>query len=442
MSFIVSQPPPQSPDFQESEYGKSQRNALYELWFRTNKNFESISSNFFDNIVIVKSPNDLSGVLDSTKEYFIDGIIDMGSQTIQVPESGLNLKGYNFDNSGIISNEDNYTMFSNPDGGVAGYLRGENIFFNASGVGSKVFDLNNNQTGNSVEFTNCNFGQFGYDATTSLGVLTDYRLFRLDGCAVILTADGVILSGTMSGGVTITDTIALLLPSTHTLLKEGVSLVIDGSVNSNMNFNSVNSATEFCDFLPSVFTNDSSFNLSTFRTTASDPIPNISNSNVKVNFKNVRGLSNTYIGGEWVLTTEATTTISTTGVFVKLEGTTTYSDMQHWSNETDNAFIYDSSEEIDIKILATLGLSGGNNDQVQVQIRLWDNSSSTYVIQATSSAQTLSGGLLGRRAENIVVQATTTVNENDRIEIWVANISDTTNLSGIINSKCVISERA
>ena len=64
--------------------------------------------------VRVSQASDLAGDLDSTKQYFIDGVVDMGSQQITVPVGGLNLSGYNFDVSRLISSAAGYTMFISP----------------------------------------------------------------------------------------------------------------------------------------------------------------------------------------------------------------------------------------------------------------------------------------------------------------------------------------
>ena len=53
----------------------------------------------------------LGGVIDSTKEYFIDGEVNMGTTQVTVPTTGISLKGYNFEVSKLFSTEDNYTMF-------------------------------------------------------------------------------------------------------------------------------------------------------------------------------------------------------------------------------------------------------------------------------------------------------------------------------------------
>ena len=46
--------------------------------------------------IYVRSSADF-GTIDSTKEYFIDGIVDMTGVSIEVPAGGINLSGYNFD---------------------------------------------------------------------------------------------------------------------------------------------------------------------------------------------------------------------------------------------------------------------------------------------------------------------------------------------------------
>ena len=94
-----------------------------------------------ENRIIVTQANKdttLGGTIDSTKEYFLDGIIDMGTTEITVPSGGVNIKGYDFDISGLTSSENNYTMFS---GGSAGDILWFDFLIDVSGVGSKVLDI-------------------------------------------------------------------------------------------------------------------------------------------------------------------------------------------------------------------------------------------------------------------------------------------------------------
>ena len=76
-------------------------------YLRSNTGFNSASGGSgavtFSNIVYVNQSNvatTLGGVIDSTKNYFIDGIIDLGTTQITVPPTGITISGYSFDLSG------------------------------------------------------------------------------------------------------------------------------------------------------------------------------------------------------------------------------------------------------------------------------------------------------------------------------------------------------
>ena len=90
--------------------------------------------------ILVQEAADLSGTLDSTVEYMIDGIIDMGTQSIEVPQGGLNLAGFNFDVSKLISSENNYTMFTSPASG-SGNVLGKDYAIEVTGTNSQVYDI-------------------------------------------------------------------------------------------------------------------------------------------------------------------------------------------------------------------------------------------------------------------------------------------------------------
>ena len=122
-----------------------------------------------ENRIIVTQASDLSGMLDSTKQYFIDGVIDMGSQSIEVPQGGLTLSGYSFDLSKLTSSEAAYTMFTSPVGG-SGNLLGMDYAIEATGVGSQVYDLVSDTGFNAFEFTRIN-----YNNCSSLGSIDNYR---------------------------------------------------------------------------------------------------------------------------------------------------------------------------------------------------------------------------------------------------------------------------
>ena len=57
---------------------------------------------FPSSTVFVRNASQLSGTLDSTKVYLIDGVVDMGALQIIVPQSGLSIHGLGFNISYAI----------------------------------------------------------------------------------------------------------------------------------------------------------------------------------------------------------------------------------------------------------------------------------------------------------------------------------------------------
>ena len=90
---------------------------LRDAMIKANGNFTELYSEIpveLDNRIIVNQTNKdatIGGIIDSSKQYFLDGIIDMGTTQITVPPTGMTIIGLSFDISGLTSSEDNYTMF-------------------------------------------------------------------------------------------------------------------------------------------------------------------------------------------------------------------------------------------------------------------------------------------------------------------------------------------
>ena len=72
-------------------------------------------SSGLDNRVIVTQASDFGGI-DSTKEYFLDGIIDFTGTgvSIEIPSGGIYITGYNFDTSGLKCTDAAFTLFTSP----------------------------------------------------------------------------------------------------------------------------------------------------------------------------------------------------------------------------------------------------------------------------------------------------------------------------------------
>jgi len=120
------------------------------------------------NRIVVTEAADLAGALDSTKEYFIDGVINMGSQSIEVPSGGLSITGYGFDISKLTSNAAGYKMFTSPTGG-SGNVLGRDYAIEVTGTGSQVYNLTS-----ATGFDAFEFARINYNNCSSLGEISGY----------------------------------------------------------------------------------------------------------------------------------------------------------------------------------------------------------------------------------------------------------------------------
>lgn len=372
----------------------------------------------FKTLVAVTNKFQLSGVnLRSDVVYVIDGFIDMESGQIVVPQGGLTIHGLDNIPSRLFSSVNNYTMFID-DGVFAGSLVIRGLSVRVTGTGSQVFDLDNDENGGIITISDTNFTD-----CTSIGELTSYTQLLLSEFAAVACLDGFTFSGTWRGGIAVFTTIIdpSGTPFTGTFLKAGTALVINGSVVSNMNAVLIADAGEICDFSPSNITNDVGFLMAGVRTNPNSvSFPNMPPSSVKARFANCSGTQNTYVGGQWKVTSTAVTALGSesAGTFLKMAGTTTYADLQWFSGAASNAITYIGSQSISVKAEFDMGLTGTNNDVVKFRIRHWDNSASSYIDIFTSGGDTMNAG---NRVEGGSGHGFADMDTSDRIEIWLSS---------------------
>lgn len=385
--------------------------------------------------VVVKTAAQLSGTLRSDVSYLIDGIIDMGSSQITVPQGGLTMHGLDLNISGLTTSETSHTLFID-DGVFAGNLFLREMFVTVSGSGSQVFDLDNDGNGGAVECT-----EFNFVSCKSLGTLDAYRQGLWDGFALIACVDGLTMEGTWVGGFAILTSIVVSAGTafTGTILKKGSALVVNGSIRSDMNALQLDSAGAICDFAPANITNDTEFLMTGVRVNSSSTsFPNMPASSVKARFIACTGTENTHIGGQWTISATATTTIASSNTPVKLAGTTTYIDLQHFTGTANNAITYIGTDTADIVISGVVPLTGTNNNVVNAIIRQWDNSASSYIDISQSGGVTMNAG---NRAEGVSLEGIAKLDTSDRIEVWVENQSSSANITADLGGLIHISER-
>ena len=397
--------------------------------------------------IVVKQASDLSGTLLSTKVYVIDGVIDMGTQTITVPIGGLEIKGHGVNTSKLLSTENSYTMFVDASNDAGNIFISE-VTIEVSGTSSLVFDLDNSGAGGAAEINSTNF-----EDCTSLGTLDAYRQFLLMNSFWLGCNDGLTFAGAWAGGAFI-DTLLIRdfdpLGGGNTVFTGSTSpaLTFASRFYCNANINVPTGATVF-DFAASMFTNDGDFELITGEYTGAGTVvavksPVIDNTSTKSRFRDNNGLDNTYIGGRWYIDTgnAVVTTISIVDTFVKAAGTTTEEDLQWTSSAGDNDLTFDSTQDVKVQIIGSINVtaaSGGSDKNITLTIRHWDNSAGGYV-DLPNKARGVSTS--AATYHNVAVIGYATVSENDRIELWIENNTDTVNLTVEEGSLFSVSERA
>ena len=394
------------------------------------------------NRVIVTQASDLAGALDSSKEYFIDGIIDMGSQSVEVPQGGLNLTGYNFDVSKLTSTAAAYTMFTSPVGG-SGNILGKDYAIEVTGAGSQVYNVTSDTGNEAFEFARINFNN-----CSSLGTITNYRQGLEVGTGRFGGKPELTLAGVWAGGYFIdTSIVRSLADGAYTLFKAGAGFAMASRFRSNQNVD-LPALASFLDFSASNFANPSTLQLVgciITRDGASDPedsnlTPNITAAALSSAWSGNQGLPNTFVGGNADISTEVTTAISTINTFVDLAGTVTVSDLEHFDSPANGQLRHLGGSPKEFKVSGQFVLESSANNVVELKVVIFRAASTSFEDGRTVSRviDSLSGG---RDVGYFVVFDNITLNANDYVKFQVANTSGTSDITAELDSFFIVEAR-
>jgi hypothetical protein len=393
------------------------------------------------NEVIVRKAEDF-GLIDSTKQYFIDGIIDMGATSVEIPDGGIYITGYNFNTSGLISTENNYTMFTSPVGGSGDVLFSD-FHIDVSGISSKVYDLVSDNGFQAIEVDKVN-----YNNCTSLGEIDNYRQGLETGTGRFGGTPNLVLSGTWLGGYFIeTSIVRSLIDGSYALYEEGVSFIMNSRFRSNQNID-LNTTVAFFDFTPSNFVNPNTVQLQNCIVTRNGVsnsgdltiIPNMLSSDVESRWKGNSGLPNTFAGASSNITTEVATVVSAPLTFYDLAGTYTVDSLSHFDSPANGQLRHIGDDPKEYRVFVNGILDAGNGDEIDLKIVLWDDSASGFVDQkiVRRVVNNLQGG---RDVAFFSFSSTVVLDQNDYIKLEVSNVSDTTNVTWELGSELIVEER-
>ena len=400
-----------------------------------------------DNRIIVNQINvatTLGGVIDSTKEYFLDGIIDMGTTQITVPTTGISIRGYSFDLSGLTSSEDNYTMFISESIVIgSGNLLGADYLVSVTGTNSKVYELYDATGFNAFEFLRVN-----YNDCTSLGDIYDYRQGLEDGTGRFGGSPSLTLHGLWVGGFRITTSIVRSMSDTTTepLFKAGTLFQMNSRFLTDINCD-LGDLQPFCDFAPANFPNESTIQFKGVLMTRGGIVnsndtnitPNLLPSGVCCDWDNNIGIKNTFVGGALNNTVEVITTINAIGVAVDLNGTFASSDLQHFDSPANGRLRHIGINPNEFLVSWDLVVEGTANGNYALNLIKID-SFATVTVEKTQ-IRTINNLQGGRDVGIWTGTVPITLNQNDLVFWQIANLIDTDDCTLEIDSSWTILER-
>ena len=405
------------------------------------------ASNILENVVIVKQSNFASvfgSAIDSTKNYFIDGIIDISGLGVnpEIPAGGIFFSGYNFNQSGIKCTDDNFTLFTSPAGG-SGDVLFDNFFVEISGANSKVYDIKGDTGNEAIEIEKINFNN-----CTSRGVIDNYRQGLEGGTGMFGGTPELTLTGAWVGGYFIdTSIVRGLTDGAYSLFKAGAGFLMSSRFRSNQNID-LPASVSFLDFSPANFVNPSTLQLEgciITRNGVSDAsdinlTPNISASDLASDWSQNNGLSNTFVGGELNITSEVTTTITSAGVFVDLAGVYAVDDLQHFDEPANGQLRHLGTSPREFSVGGQLVIDSSSNNEVDIKIVIFRAATVTFE-DGKTIRRVINNLQGGRDVAYFVLDDNIILNKDDYIKLQTANVTATNNITAEIDSYVKVSAR-
>tara|TARA_R110000772_G_scaffold247886_1_gene361826 strand:- start:335 stop:1813 length:1479 start_codon:yes stop_codon:yes gene_type:complete len=411
-------------------------------------NFSSVDSSLtLNNRVVVNQQNKdytIGGIINSSKEYFVDGIIDMGTTQITIPVTGITIKGYSFNGSALTSGENNYTMFVSETALIgSGDVLAADLYLTTSGTGSKVFDLYDSNGLHAFEFERVNFMN-----CSSLGDIHGYRQGLEIGTGRFGGSPSLTLHGNWIGGYRITTSIARSLESSMTepLFKAGTSFQMNNRFLTDINCD-LPTLASFCDFSASDFPNPSTVQIrgsiisrnGAYNSSDSNIFPNLSFSSLSSSFYNNTGINNTHEGAIITSTSEVETVITSIGVKVPVDGVFATSSLQHYDSPSSGELRHIGESPHEYLVTWDIVLVGLANNDYSVHImRSINGGAFSEVKKQTRVINNFSGN---RDVAHFTGTTAINLGLNDSIRIYVSNISSTANCTLETDSEWIIVKR-
>jgi len=408
---------------------------------QTTEELQVILDNDPNTIITVKQASDF-GTIDSTKIYVIDGIIDMGATSIEVPSGGISIQGFTFDVSQLVSSSSSYTMFTSPVGGSGNVLL-SNVALETSGTSSEVFDLVSDTGFNAIEMNIVNFND-----CTSLGTIDNYRQGLESGTGRFGGTPELTLKGDWAGGWFIDTSIVRSLDDwSGNLYTAGAGFAMSSRFRSNQNIDLPSSAS-FFDFSSSNFANPSTLQIQgclmtrdgVFDAADTNLTPNIEAGNLSCDWSGNNGIGNTFVGGATHVTSEVATAVSVQSTFYDLAGGFGTTGLQHFDSPSAGQLRHLGETPIEYRIMGQLVIECVQSSEVDVKVVVWRDAASSFV-DGKTTRRVIDRQSGGRDIAYFTVIDNILLNQNDYVKLQVANATGTGNITAELDSFYTVETR-
>jgi len=290
----------------------------------------------------------------------------------------------------------------------------------------------------AVEVININFQD-----CESLGYLDGFRQGLILNGFMLDVKEGLEFRGTWSGGVRISDSRFIFTPTTGSYMFKGaVGQTFGSRFISNAN-STIGTGSIGYDFTESNFVNDSNFQLIDAQFNGAGTYVNgITASSRKSLWRDCVGVDDTFQGCVYRNTTDTLTDITATGTYAELAVVNNVIEDVHFTSQSSTNFHARliSSLPINVRIDLLLALQAGNNHALEVQVRKYNSTNTTFIV-VDNFTMTSNGGTLGTRVEPISLASFTRLTQDERIRVFVRNNSGNTDILCEASSKLIISKR-
>jgi len=396
-----------------------------------------------ENRVIVTQSNvgtTLGGTIDSSKQYFIDGSVNITGITVTVPSSGIFLKGYNLDLSELVCSDNSYTMFT---GATAGNVFIQDLSLEVTGTSSQVFNLTDATGFNTIELVRVNFNN-----CTAIGEINGYRQGLENNTGRFGGTPEMTLSGTWLGGYFIeTSIVRSLTDGGYSLFKAGTAFVMNSRFRTNQNIDLPANASYF-DFAESNFVNPSTLQVTGALVSRDGVIdagdsnltPNITQASIVSAWSNNIGIANTFEGGRLTVSSENLTVIGAGSTWYTLNAIWTASALEHFDSPASGQLRHIGNSPREYKCTINFVIESQANNDLGIRLRKYDDSEGTFIdfVERRRQVNSLVGG---RDVAIFNFSFNVNLDLNDYVYFQVRNNSGNQNVTLELNSDYILEER-